>query len=201
MKKQEVMVMAKTITYDELISWEPCWLDTPEGRRRLKYYAKKQEHWSALDILNLNRVAAGDRLWVVLREELIDVPILHEFACRCAEQALATIDKPDARSIEAIEAKRKWLRNEITDYELEFARYAAYVAAGYALWKYSANSIAQYAAADAAWKTAKIVAVDEVAWQVAMDAAQAARYVAGDATWDDARNKQIKMLKELLKEG
>ena len=32
--------------------------------------------------------------------------VLHEFACRCAEDALALIKKPDPRSVEAIEANR-----------------------------------------------------------------------------------------------
>ncbi|MCI9553017.1 MAG: hypothetical protein HFE94_05730 [Acutalibacter sp.] len=50
--------------------------------------------------------------------------MLHEFACRCAEEALKLVEEPDPRSVAAIEAKRKWLRGEIGDRELEAARKA-----------------------------------------------------------------------------
>lgn len=144
----------KTITYEEFMSWRPCWLETPEGREKLRYYAKKRKRWSALDILNLNRVPADDRLWVVLREELIDAPILHEFACRCAEMALALIPEPDPRSIAAIEAKRKWLRGEIDNTALAAAQDAARDAA-----RYNAAWAADWAAVNAAdWAAARAAA-------------------------------------------
>ena len=55
--------------------------------------------------------------------------VLHEMACLCAEQALASIPNPDPRSIAAIKAKRAWVRGEITDVELTAARDAAWDAA------------------------------------------------------------------------
>ena len=124
----------KTVTYEEFIKFKPCWLETPNGRRRLRYYAQKHERWSAFDILNLNRVSAQDRLWAVLREELIDAPILHEFACRCAEMAMEMVPNPDSRSIAAIDAKRRWIRGEISDNELHVARDAAMDAVWNAAW-------------------------------------------------------------------
>jgi hypothetical protein len=58
---------------------------------------------------------------------------LHEFACWCAGQALLKEREagrePDPRSWAAVEAKRKWLRGEITDKELT-ATGAAWDAAG-----------------------------------------------------------------------
>jgi hypothetical protein len=64
--------------------------------------------------------------------------VLHEFACWCAEQALLRErergKEPDPRSWAAIEAKRRWLRKEITDKELDAARAAAWVAAWAAAW-------------------------------------------------------------------
>lgn len=54
---------------------------------------------------------------------------LHEFACWCAEEALRPVKNPDPRSVAAIEAKRKWLRGEITDAALTAARAAAWDAA------------------------------------------------------------------------
>ena len=50
---------------------------------------------------------------------MLDVTnILHEFACRCAEDALALMKQPDRRSIAAIRAKRDWLKRKITDKQL-----------------------------------------------------------------------------------
>lgn len=60
-----------------------------------------------MDILRLRRVPAKDRLWVVLREDLIPAKLLHEFGCWCADEALKLIDNPDPRSVEAVRAKRQ----------------------------------------------------------------------------------------------
>ena len=158
----------KTVTYDEFLTWNPCWMQTPEGRRKLRYYAQKRERWSALNILALNRVSAEDRLWAVLREELIDAPILHEFACRCVEMALALIPNPDPRSVAAIEAKRKWMRGEITDEELAAARDAATEVT-------ARDAAARY---NAAWAAAWVTE-----WA---------------AEWAATRKNQVKILKQLL---
>ena len=70
--------------------------------------------------------------------------ILHEFACWCAERA-QRVENPDPRSVAAIKAKRKWLRGEITDAELDAVRAAA---------RYAAKAAAWDAALDAAWAAA-----------------------------------------------
>lgn len=119
----------KTVNYEQFVKFNPCWLNNENGRRRLKRYAAKKTDWSAIDILKLNRVPAEDRLWAVLREELVEAPILDEFACRCAEIALSHVDNPDPRSVAAITAKRAWLRGDITDAELSAAGAAARAAA------------------------------------------------------------------------
>ena len=75
---------------------------------------------------------------------------LHEFACWCAEQALLKEREagrePDARSWAAVEAKRKWLKGEITDEELYAAQYAAWDATRSAAWS---------AAESAAWSATR----------------------------------------------
>jgi hypothetical protein len=163
----------KTVTLEQFIALGPCWLKEDGGMARLKKIAGRKKNWSALDILRLESVSADDRLWAVLREELIDAPILHEFACRCAENALKLVDGPDPRSVAAIEAKRKWLRGEISDEELAAAEYAARAAA-----KDAARDAAWAAARDAAWAAARDAAWD-AAWAAARDAAWA-------AAWDAA---------------
>lgn len=122
----------KTITVEECMKMEPCYSDERIQEIANQYPDRKE--WTALDVLRLNNVPVTDRLWLVLREELIDAPILHEFACRCAERALSHEDKPDPRSVAAIAAKRAWLRGEITDEELKAARYGARDAAQAAAW-------------------------------------------------------------------
>jgi hypothetical protein len=110
----------KAVTVEQFMELGPCY-----DEDCIKEIAGNKKKWTALDVLRLDNIPATDRLWAVLREEFIDAPILHEFACRCAENALALIEKPDPRSIAAIEAKRKWLRGEISDEELDAAWAAA----------------------------------------------------------------------------
>lgn len=159
MRKESTM---KTVTVEQFKSFRPCWLETAEGRADFARIAAIRDEWTALDVLNLPDVSAADKLWSVLRKEFIDAPILHEFACRCAEYALSFVESPDPRSIAAIEAKRKWLRGEITYKELDAARAAARDAARYAAWD---------AAWDAAWAAARTAA-----WDAANAAANAAGY-------------------------
>lgn len=64
--------------------------------------------------------------------------ILHEFACRVAEDALRTAKAKDERSWNAIRVKRAWIKGEATDGEL--------TAVGNAAW-----GDAVYAARDTAW--------------------------------------------------
>ena len=173
----------KTVTYDEFLGFSPCWLDDVEKAERLKEIGKRKDNWTALDVLALEDVDAGDRLWAVLREEFLPADLLHEFACQCAEKALENYDDPDPRSIAAITAKRKWLRGEITDEELAEAWAAAQAAA----W-----DTAQAAAWNVAWDAAR-----EAAWDTAQEAVW---YAAGDTAREAAWDEQLKMLINLVKQ-
>ena len=178
----------KTVTPEQFKKFGPCWLETAEGRKRYARVAAMRDEWSALDVLALDGVSNTDKLWAVLREEFIDAPVLHEYACRCAEYALTFVREPDSRSIAAIEAKRKWLRGEISNDDLTAARAAAWDAAR--------------AAADAAARAAAWAAADAAARAAAWAAANAAAWTA-DAAWaaaDAAREHEVKLLKELLRE-
>lgn len=181
----------KTITYEDFVSFNPCWLTDDEERDehadQLAGYRAMRDEWSALDILRLDEVDAEDRLWLVLREELIDAPILHEFACRCAEMELSRINKPDARSVAAIEAKRKWLRGEISDKELVAAMDAALAAS----WPSASN-----AASAASWSAARDAAM-AAACAAARSAARAAECAAIKAA---EREWQIGELMRMLEE-
>ena len=167
----------KTVTPEQFKGFGPCWLEDAAGRERFASIAALRAEWTALDVLNLPNVSAGDKLWSVLREEFIDAPILHEFACRCAEYALSFVDNPDPRSIAAIEAKRKWLRGEIKDKELRAAGAAAWAAA-----RAAAGDAARAAAGDAARAAARAAA-----WDAARDAA-----------WAAAGGHELEILRTLL---
>ena len=142
----------KTITVEQALKMGWCY-----GEKKLRKIAGEKQEWSALDILNLPDVPDEDKLYSVLNVALIDEPILHEFACRCAERALAKSANPDPRSVAAIEAKRAWLRGEITDDELRDARVAAWVAA----WV-DALEAARKTAREDAWEDARVA---ERNWQ------------------------------------
>ena len=181
----------KTVTPEQFKEFGPCWLETAAGRQRYARVAAMRDEWSALDVLALDGVSNEDKLWAVLREEFIDAPVLHEYACRCAEYALTFVREPDSRSIAAIEAKRKWLRGEISNDDLTAARAAAWDAARdaarAAAWDANATArAAAWAACDAA----------RAAWT----AADAAADAAWDAARDAAREHEVKLLKELLRE-
>ena len=178
----------KAVTPEQFKEFGPCWLETAAGRQRYARVAAMRDEWSALDVLALDGVSNKDKLWAVLREEFIDAPVLHEYACRCAEYALTFVREPDSRSIAAIEAKRKWLRGEISNDDLTAAWAAACDAVN------AAARAAARAARAAAW----------AAWDAAAWAARAAAWdawaAARDAARDAAREHEVKLLKELLRE-
>ena len=192
----------KTVTYEDVLRWNPCWLEEEGGREKLERIGKRKDRWSALDVLDLpeEEVSAEDKLWAVLRTELVDEMILHEFACWCAEEALASVQNPDPRSVAAVESKRKWMRGEITDRQLEEARDAA---------RDATRDAAEYAAECAARDSARCAA-ERAAWGAARRTAEyaaecaardSARRAAWYAAWNDARRKQVQMLRELLGNG
>jgi len=123
-----------SVTVDQIVSFGPC--DPPYTRDYVTELFAGRETVTALDILDMD-IPAIDKLWAVLRPELIPELDLHELACRFAEVALEAEVKagrePDKRSWEAIRAKRRWLKGEITDEELNVAYLAARTAAAHAV--------------------------------------------------------------------
>ena len=68
----------KSITLEEFKKFGPCWLKNEEDAKKLEEIGRRKEQWTALDILDLpdEEVSSSDKLWAVLREELIDAPVL-----------------------------------------------------------------------------------------------------------------------------
>ena len=165
-----------TVTYEQFLKFEPCWLYDKRKSTRLKKIGSRKREWNALDVLRLEEVTIEDRMWAVLREEFLPAHLLHEYACRCADYVLSKIDNPDPRSVNAIKAKRKWLRGEISNKELTTARNEA-------------RAVAWNAALDVALDAARAAALD-VAWGAARDAA-----------WKDILDILIDLTKEAARDA
>ena len=75
--------------------------------------------------------------------------LLHEWACDVAEDACARAGVKDPRLLAAIACKRRWIRGEATDGELDAARNDAWVSGDYTLWRIT-NDVAWRAANEAA---------------------------------------------------
>jgi len=169
----------KSVTVYEIIVWGPC--DPPYSPEYVRELAGGKTDWTALEILDLD-IPPADRLWVVLRPELIEEHVLHTFGCDCAEWALENERQhgrePHPDSWKAVEVKRAWIRSEASDEELAAARS-------------DARSVAWATAGTAAWTAARAAAWDAAgaaAWDAAWDAAwTAAGAAAGAAAWDAAR--------------
>lgn len=165
------MLELKTITVPMVRGFYPCYDPTDVV----------PEDWSgtALDVLNLP-VPTSDRLWVVLREEILPEWFLREFTRWCALRVIHLWDAPDV--------VKQYL--ETGD---ETLREAAGAAAGAAAWDAVGNAVgnaARAAAWAAAWAAARAAARG--------DAGGAARAATWAAAWDDAGADQLKHLKAMI---
>lgn len=128
--------------------------------------------------------------------------VLHEFACRCVEDAIALVDNPDLRSMAAIAAKRAWLSGKMSAGELAAAQDAALDAALDAWGAQDAAWVATQAAARAAGWDA-LTAAQAAVRAAALDAAQTSAWVAAQAAarateWNDIRAAQNKRLSAMV---
>jgi len=117
--------------------------------------------------------------------------LLHEFACRCAEDALRVAGVSDERCWNAIKAKREWLKGAIDDDELRAVRETAWNAAYRA-----AKNAAQFAAWNAVWDAAEDTAWN-AAWYAAWNTAQIATWDV-ERTWSAERNRQNRRLTAMV---
>lgn len=115
------------------------------------------------DICDDERVPVEDRQWVLHR--LLPEPLVHEAACRYAEHALERERtegrEPDPRSWAAIEAKRLWLRGDISDDDLSVAESAASASAGATASAAASAARASAWAAERRWQLATLRALIE----------------------------------------
>jgi len=162
------------ITTEQIMSWRPC------GRYDESIVSGLiGDGKTPLEIAELE-ITIEDRLWVLLRTEIIPEMDLHSIACDFA-QAVSHLNQ-DPRVQAAIDAKRKWIVGQISDEELEAARAAAWAATWEAA-RAAAMAVAMAAAMAAARATARAAAM-----AAAMEAAMV-------AAWE----KQLNIVKTYLK--
>jgi hypothetical protein len=147
----------KTFNIEELRSWNPCYDPIK--------YLPEDFNGTTLDIINNKKIPFEDRLWVVLRNDLISDKLMRLFAVWSYRQTLLFIKNPDPISIEAANVAEKYANGEITEQELSAAASAAWSAATSATWS------AWSAAESATWSAKSDV---ESAWSAAWSAKSAA---------------------------
>ena len=187
------MKRMKRITAENIMAWWPC--DGYPIEKVTSLFGRRKSA-TVTEVLRAP-IPAVDRLWVVLREELISPRQLRLFACACANRALSRERKsgrePDKRSIEAIAVARRYAMGKATTEELS--------AAGNAAW--SAADAAGSAAGNAAWSAADAAgsAAGSAAWSAAGNAARSAAWnAAWSAAWIDAGNAEVEwQVRQLLK--
>ena len=144
------------------------------------FIPREKELFTALDVLNLEGISDELKISVFEITGFIHSDILNEFVCRCVERALSRVENPDPRSVAVIQAKRAWLRGEITDAELDAARDAAWVAARqHAL--YSSPAVLRAGA----WAAHAVAYMNDAEYN-ATECADMAIWAALEATWEDS---------------
>ena len=157
-------------TIEEVESWGVCY-----PRERLEELFAGRETLTARDCLDLE-IPDEDKLFVLLRPEMIPERELHLLACDFAER-VAHLTK-NSWSSEAIRIKRLWVEGKATDEELAMAKRDAWASAEEVEWK--ASEWATHAAREsAAWATTRAAAV--AAARTAAWSAEAAGRVAAEA--------------------
>ena len=173
----------KRFTIDDIRSWGPCY----DPSRHLP------EGWSgtAVDILKMDSVPLDDRIWVVLRTDLISERSIRLFAVAAARsvQHLMT----DERSIRAIEVAERYANGLATDSELnEAAREAKEAREALA-----SKSAVEAAAARVGEATAALASKRAVA-RVARAAALAAATAAWAEAEREANAQHVSILIEII---
>lgn len=186
--------MVKTFTRSDVLSWRPC-----HGRTQtLRIMEGLPRILTALDVLRHEAATPADRLWCVLRPEVISVRTLRLFAAWCARTALeaerAAGREPDPRSWHAVDVAERHAVGQATEDELRAAAY--YSATGASA--YAARAAAAYAAADTA---AAAYAAAAAAAYAAADAADATRAARRAAAYNAVRAAQVERLIQITEEN
>jgi hypothetical protein len=148
-------------------------------------YLKEDFRGTVLTILNNSEIPAVDRLWVVLRTDLVSEKLIRLFAVWCAREAIKLVPNPDPRLEACCAVAERHALGQATEEELR----AAWVAACRIV-QNAAQSVA-WSVAGAAWSAARSAA-RSAAWSAAWSAAES---VAAESA---ARSAQVERLKTMV---
>jgi hypothetical protein len=163
------------ITREQLRRWGACYED-----ERIAALVP-EAGLTPLEVANLY-IPAEDRLWVLLRKDIIPARELRLLVCDWAEAACRAAGWNDARSLEAIAVARRFALGEASEAELAEARSAAWSAA----WAWSAAAARSAALSAAAWSP-------RWAWAAAWAAAEAE----APAAWSAKLADVVRVLRKI----
>jgi len=180
------------ITRELLRRWCACYID-----ERIAALVP-EAGLTPLEVANLD-IPAKDRLWILLRDDIVPARELRLLACDWAESACRKSGWADARSLEAIAVARRFAVGEASEAELAAARSAAWSARS-AAWSTSKSAWSpRGAAAEAAAAAADVRAME------ALSASKTAEWAVQSAAWGSedgeaaARSEQIADVVRVLK--
>jgi hypothetical protein len=171
---------------EDVRGWKPCY--SPER------YLVAGKRYNSVKILQDERIPMHDRLWVVLRTDLVSEKVMRLFAVWSARQVQHLMKDP--RSIAALEVAERFANGQATAEELNDANAAAYAsAAASAAYAYAsaAPDAAAYASAAASRSAAAYESYDAAAYASA--APDAAAYASAAAS---AAAAQVSKLIEMV---
>ena len=91
----------------EFLYGAPSMVHTKDGHGiRSSAIADLYNEWDAAKVLNLNKIRAKHRLYIILIGSMLPKELVCEYMFRCAEWALSLVDNPDSRCIEALRIGR-----------------------------------------------------------------------------------------------
>lgn len=166
----------KAFSIEDIRSWDPCY--DP------KKYLPEDWQGTTIDILNMNKIPFADRLWCVLRTELISERVMRLVAVWAYRDTLNWIKNPDPRSIAAADIAEKFVLGQATEEEKSAAESAAW----------SAFDAAADSTADFTIGCAAKSAADSTAWFAVESAARAVATCSPQSAAERQRNKLIEMI-------
>lgn len=182
-------------TIADIQSWEP-----PSNPQ---LYLRPNWSGNILDILRTAKMPPDDKLFIAIREYLIDTPELRTFAVWCAKQVENIASNADSSN--AIAVAEKFIKGEVGEAELAEAERLASLAADNAPQATYANALqiaalsaAREAAADAALRNA-----EKAATEASQNAAISRTYASGNigslSSFSDISTIREQQVQQLIK--
>ena len=126
--------MATSLTLDEVLAFGPCKRDGSTQWVTDLFAGREAMTVADLDKLPFEALSVMDRLWLLLRPEILGERNCHLLLCEFAENALIREREagrePDPRSWAAIRVKRRWVDGLATSGDLWAASAASAASAG-----------------------------------------------------------------------